>query len=313
MANYNHNFTLTEEQREYFTAVLMLEQLCNQNQQYSVLLDGNLKSLETVFEKLLLKEYVEISGINYVAAPKGRNLLQNFLEKYSEFIKLYDIFCAVDLGAGEFGFQEFFNPEFEDRERWEMYLKSEQFEDLRCAVSTFKGINPIEVIFMSFINEGRFKLTNQIDWAFDLKAGFIWDDIVTIYNSQLRVEDLGFETENGEYVAGDVVIQDVIIQGTNLLMDLLNQEEEMKTSRRSSPQNGQRTQLHSSNFGHQPQHHHTTSYETTYYVETPYYGHDHYDHYYHDPHYRSNSWDNDWYDDGYNYHNSGHHGGYYYD
>ena len=126
----------------------MLEQMCNQNQKYCVVLDQNVSSLETVFEKMMLKGYVEIDGTFYIPSKTGRNVLQNFLEKYAEFLKLYDIFCAVDLGAGEFGFHYFFDPEFEDKQRWEYFLKSERFEDLRCAVATFKGINPIEIIFI---------------------------------------------------------------------------------------------------------------------------------------------------------------------
>ncbi|MCP4521145.1 MAG: hypothetical protein GY827_05585, partial [Cytophagales bacterium] len=190
-------FILTTEQRNYFASVLMLEQMCNKGQTYSILLDDDLRSLEPIIENMIQKGFVDISGTHYAPTAKGQKVLQNFYEKYAEYLKLYDIFCAVDLGAGEFAFQFFFEPEFEDNERWKMFLKEERFEDLRCAVAQYKGINPIEIIFMSFIEEGRFRLDSQTDWAFDLKAGLIWDEIMEIFQTQLTMDQLGFVTEDG--------------------------------------------------------------------------------------------------------------------
>ncbi len=277
-------FQLTTEQQEYFTAVLMLEQICNQNQKYSVLLDGDLSSLEPIFEQMMLKGFVDVSGIHYTPTTKGKEMLANFLEKYSEFLKLYDIFCAVDLGAGSFGFQHFFDSEFEDEERWRMFLKEERFEDLRCAVAAYKGINPIEIIFMSFINEGRFKLTSQVDWAFDLKAGFMWDEIVEIYNSQLTIDQIGFTTGDGQVITGEMVLNDVINQGTDLLAHLLEQEEEMNHNQRSS---------HSSR-----NHYHNKAVNNSYseiYVEKPSYNKHHYNDYYGNSYHKSNAWVVVWY------------------
>lgn len=278
-------FQLTAEQREYFTAVLMLEQMCNQNQKYSVLLDGDLASLEPIFEQMMLKGFVDINGVHYAPTSKGKEMLTNFLEKYSEFLKLYDIFCAVDLGAGAFGFQHFFDPEFEDDQRWRMFLKEERFEDLRCAVAAYKDINPIEIVFMSFINEGRFKLTNQVDWAFDLKAGFMWDEIVEIYNSQLTIDQIGFTTGDGQVITGEMVLNDVINQGANLLSDLLEQEEEMNRNHRPTP----------SRNHYQNKVTHTNTGYSDVYVNQPSYNKSHYNNYYGNSRHKSDAWIVIWY------------------
>jgi len=195
-----------------------------------VFLDGNNQDLEPVLEYLMSKEYAEIeNNEKYIPTGKGREVLVRFMRRYQDYLKHYDIYCAVDLGEGEFAFEDYFEYDFtddEDVEEWQSYLNEERWEDLRVAVSAFKKLNPVEIVFMSFLNEGRFGETDE-GWQFDLLLGSVWDEILEICNSAVTVDELGYVAEDDRRIGGEDVIKDVITQGAELNMDLKKKEEEL--------------------------------------------------------------------------------------
>jgi hypothetical protein len=135
---------------------------------------------------------------------------------------MFDIFCAVDLEAGEFAFERKNDESFSD-EDWFEYLSQERFSDVRVAVSAFKGIDPNEIVFMSFLTEGRFE-TVDIDgntiarWQYNLtnENDGIWNEIEDITNSAIDVDYL---RENG-------VLEDVIKQGTQIAMQQIREADD---------------------------------------------------------------------------------------
>ncbi|RMH68653.1 MAG: hypothetical protein D6675_15500 [Gemmatimonadetes bacterium] len=216
-------FTLTEEQRKSFAGVYLLDVIINVPAYFSVLLEGNDKDLEPVLDWLMVKEYVQIKdNEKYVPTAKGRAVLQNFKERYLEFLKVFDIYCAVDLEAGEFAFSYYFD--FDNMDEWRAFLQDERWEDLRIAVADYKGIDPVEIVFMSFIHENRFG-RDETGWQFDLLLGTVWDEILEICNTALLKDDLAYEDEHG-YVSGEDVIEDIITQGTELMIELYQKDEQ---------------------------------------------------------------------------------------
>ncbi len=216
-------YAVSEEEKKQFAAGYMLEKMINSGQTFSILLEGNDKDLEPVLEYMMMKDYIKIEEHRYVPANKGREVLKSFMGRYTDFLRNFDVYCAVDLESGNFAFEEWF--EYEDEDAWEEYLDDERWEDLRVAVAEFRKINPVEIVFMSFLNESRFGADDE-GWQFDLLLGSIWDEILEICNAALKVEDLGYSDDDGNAISGEDVIMDVLRQGAEL--NLWIKEEEAK-------------------------------------------------------------------------------------
>ena len=215
-------YTVTEERKRQFAGIYLLEYMINAPKCFSLMLENGEEDLEPVLEWLLVRDLVEIKEEErYAPTAKGRQALERFMRRYSDFLTFFDVFCAVDLGEGTFAMARYF--EFDDKESWKKYLGDERWEDLRVAVAAYKGIDPVEIVFMSFLNEGRFGRA-ATGWEFDLLLGNVWDEILNICNSALKVEQLGWEGEDGP-VPGESVLKDVIGQGLQLIQQLHSREE----------------------------------------------------------------------------------------
>lgn len=173
--------------------------------------NGDDRLLEPYLIDMMSKGYVTTSGVNYVLTPTGKGVLDNFMSRYNEYLKLYDIYAFVDLDKAEFAFSSYFN--FNTDEEWNVFKNNSRFEDLRIAVALFKKLNPAEIVFMSFINEGRFDTTST-GWQFDLLSDKIWEEINTICQSAYTPEQLG-----------EAAMKDMIQQGAEILVSILKEEE----------------------------------------------------------------------------------------
>jgi len=214
-------YSLSDSRKMEFAGVFVLEYMINKPSSFMLLLEDNNQDLEPILEWLLVREYVSIENKEkYVPTEKGRECLKLFLARYSEFLNVFDIYCAVDLEEGSFAFSKYF--EFESDDRWHSYLDQERWEDLRVAVACRKKIDPVEIVFMSFINEERFG-RDKTGWQFDLLLGSVWDEILNICNTHLDWTQLGYDDE-GEKVPAEKVIDDIISQGAELMLDLQKQE-----------------------------------------------------------------------------------------
>ena len=227
-----NTYSVGEEQRKQFAGAYVLEKMINKGLAISIFLEENDQDLEPVMEFAMAKGYIEIeNNEKYIATEKGREVLTRFMRRYHDYLRHYDIYCAIDLSEGTFAFADYFN--FDHLESsgeggWRKHLSLDRWEDLRVAVAEFKKLDPIEIVFMSFLNEGRFGETGE-GWQFDLLLGSVWDEIVKICNSALGVSDLGYEDDEG-VVAGEAVLQDVITQGAELQLELRKKEEELYDS-----------------------------------------------------------------------------------
>jgi len=217
----NKNYMLSDEQKKQFAGVYLLNVMINTPRSFSVLLEGNDQDLLPVLEWLMMKGYIEIQNKEkYVPNQKGREVLKRFLARYTEYLNVFDIYCAVDLEAGEFAFARYFD--FEEDSAWQKFLDDNRWDDLRLAVAEFKKINPVEIVFMSFLKEDRFG-RDETGWQFDLLLGSIWDEILHICNTAIPLEALGYEDDQG-CVSAEDVITDIIRQGAEIMTKLLEKE-----------------------------------------------------------------------------------------
>lgn len=175
---------------------------------FKVRLDGNDAVLDSIFKDMLALKFIKIQGNIYIVDERGLDFSENFTQKYNEFLKFYDIFCAVDLETGDFAFKHYY--EFTNDEDWFAYLEKPNWSDVRIAVCNFKKIDPIEIVFLSFMKEGKFNDIANENWQMDLLSYNTWKEILDICNTAIILED-------------DVVM-DIIEQGSVIAMDMIKEE-----------------------------------------------------------------------------------------
>jgi DNA-binding PadR family transcriptional regulator len=224
-------YTVDDAKKQQFASIYMLTKMIENEETFPILLEGPDKDLEPIFEYMMSKGVIEIKDKKeYVPTEKGRQARLKFLKRFYDFLKHYDIYCAVDLEEGSFAFEDYFEYDHDDEDdidEWNEYLNEERWDDLRIAVAEFKKLDAVEIVFMSFINEARFG-EDEDGWQFDLLLGTIWDDIVEICNSAISVDELGFEDDDGTEISGEEVITDVIKQGSELNRELKRKEAELE-------------------------------------------------------------------------------------
>jgi len=215
---------LTEDQKKTYKAIILLNEMINNNHQFSTVANGDDSILEPLFIDLMSKGYVTTSGSHYIVTQKGQDVFDVFMKRYAEYLKIYDIYAFVDLEKGEFAFARYFD--FDSDAQWDNFKNDQRFDDLRIAVALFKKLDPSEIVFMAFINENRFDTTSN-GWQMDLLDDAIWKEVEEIVNTAITPEEVGTDA-----------MEDMIGQGSDILMDLLKKEEDR---RREEEQNNQQT------------------------------------------------------------------------
>ena len=210
-------YKVDTNKKNQFVGILLLNYLINENGKLSILMQDDFKVLDKLVIDMAAKGYLAVSNGYYVPTTTGRQVLKTFMARYLEYLKIYDVYCSVDLAAGNFAYDKYYD--FETDEEWNEYVNKDVFEDVRIAVAEFKKLDPMEIVFMSFINEGRFPL-NVKGWQFDVYTGLAWSEIEKICNSALSVEEIN---------QGDSsVIENVIRRGTEVALNLLKVEDQRK-------------------------------------------------------------------------------------
>jgi hypothetical protein len=203
-------FILPEEKKKTFAMLFLLESMVNADRRFSTLLEGDDKLLEPFLDGLIEQRWADVTGGVYRPTDLGKEKLVLFMKRYSDFLNTLDVYHSVDLTRGEFAMAS--SAKLDDN-AYAVLLADERWEDLRVTVAEYKKLDPVEIVFMSFLNEGRFD-TEKSGWQFDLALGTTWNLILDICNSALTMEQLG----------GEVVLRDVITKGIDVMIDLIRQE-----------------------------------------------------------------------------------------
>ena len=201
---------LTADNKKTYKAIILLNEMINGSHKFRTVDNGDDSVLESLFIEMMSKGYVQTAGINYEPTNKGREIFDTFMKRYTEYLKVYDIFSYVDLEKGEFAFASYFD--FDTDDAWLSFVDNERFDDLRIAVALFKKLDPAEIVFMSFINENRFDTTSS-GWQIDLMADNDWAEIEQIIDVSIKPEEVG-----------DDAMEDMINQGSELMIKLLQEE-----------------------------------------------------------------------------------------
>ena len=274
--SYESRFIKPSQEECYsLSAIVVLDKMIKKNRPFCTLLEGDDTYLEQLLDFLVDKEILELDleKGEYVATQKGNNLYKNFLRRYKEYLTIFDIFCAVDLDEGSFGFEKYFDY---SEEIFLNFINEDRFVDLRVTVCEFKKMQTLsiyEIVFISFLLEKRFReprdrsnVMGTDSWQYQCYSGQIFEEIVQICNGAPHFNELGYEDNQGR-VSGHDVLCDVIEQGTQLAREIAQKLHEQNQESVTSDNN-----------------HHPEVVETHHY-EPEYYGA------YYDPYYRSPLWD----------------------
>ena len=214
----------SENKAHLFACIYLLYQI-KEGIQISVILDRDYQFLEPLLDRLHSKNYIKIENAFYQLCQDGKEFLQRFHNRYREYLRVYDIFSAVDLNTGEFAFAKYFD--FDTDDAWYNYLENERWVDLRIAVARLKKLDVHEIVFMNFLNEGLFG-AGENGWQFDLILGSIWDEIRNICRDAITAKELGGESRLIEWVR----------QGSELMIELLEHEQKLKQWERENQEQG---------------------------------------------------------------------------
>ena len=195
------------------------------------------------------------------------------MQRYKEYLTIFDVFCAVDLDEGSFGFEKLFDY---SEEIFLNFINEDRFVDLRVTVCEFKKMQTLtiyEIVFISFLLEKRFReprdrsnILGTDSWQYQCYSGAIFEEIVAICNGSPHFNELGYQDDQGE-VSGQDVLCDVVEQGTQLARKIAQKLHEQEQNKSDLDDD------------HKPEVVETHHYEPEYY--SPYY----------DPYYRSPIWD----------------------
>lgn len=254
---------LLQKDRDKYISWVLLNEMINFQTSFPVKIADENIYIEHYLKIMMGKGLVAVDKNSYVPTELGRNEIVNLYAKYYEYLKIYDIFCAVDLEEGNFAF-EMINTIVDD-DKWNDYLSNDRFSDVRVAVAEFKGINPLEIVFLSFLNENRFDC--GVDrWQHRLTGDDVWNEIQEICNTAITME----------YLLPDNVLENVIVKGSQLALQLIKESEE--AIQQDEEENIQEEIIEE-----------TITEEYVEIVEMPTYGYDYFDSYY-DPYYVSPIW-----------------------
>lgn len=207
------SYILLEGKRNNYINLVILNEIIQFQHYFPVRLEGDDMYLKRFLERMTSEGLLKIEDGKYYPTDLGRERVVNLYNKYYEFLKFFDIFCAVDLEAGEFAFSSI--DDFSDDDKWIEFLNQERFSDVRVAVAEFKGIDPLEVVFMSFLNENRFDCGLD-GWQKNLTDSSVWNEIEEICDTAISLE----------YLKSEGVIENVVRKGSELAIELIEKADE---------------------------------------------------------------------------------------
>ncbi|MBI2601655.1 MAG: hypothetical protein HYW48_01250 [Deltaproteobacteria bacterium] len=196
-------FIVNSDSRLQYTGLYVLKEMEEEQHIFTPDLEDDELVLEPVLNWLREMGYIYLDDTReYKLSHRGKEHVHSFLNRYAAFIEEFDIFCGVDLKSLEFAVSHYHK--FQDSLDWYAFLEDERWLDLRVAVAEFKGLDAIEIVFMSFIHENRFG-RNTHGWCYEHLLGSIWDEIQTVCNNSVRLKSMSCDLD-GQRIPGEQIM-----------------------------------------------------------------------------------------------------------
>jgi hypothetical protein len=229
------NWSLTDEQKLNYQSLYILFLMTEEKVVFPNFLGGNLKYVQEAVDllekrKLIVQTEIITEGKKILGVPMkkddiewifeltdaAREIVAESRKRYREFLAFYDIFAHVDPMTGEFAMGEIKNILLDEgKTAWQNYKNEDRWVDYRVPVLVYKGIDPREFIFFSFMEEGRFIPTKEDTehvWAKNLFLDTLWDEVYLVLGSAPTWEEQG-DDENPPAE----IMETIIVQGAKVL------------------------------------------------------------------------------------------------
>jgi hypothetical protein len=228
---------LTDEQKLDYQSLYILYLMTEDKVVLPNFLGGNLKYVQESVDllekrKLIVQTEKITEGKKVLGVPVKKDDVEWFFElsedahqivgehrkRYREFLAFYDVFAHVDPMTGEFAMskiKDILLAEGDGKAAWQSYKSQDCWIDYRVPVLVYKGIDPRESIFFSFMEEGRFiptKEDTEHEWAKNLFLDTLWEEIYMVLGSAPIWEAQGDE----ENPAAEIM-ETIIVQGAKVL------------------------------------------------------------------------------------------------
>lgn len=215
----SHRPSLSDAQRRQFSSLIVLDRLVSLPGAFhaGLLDEKDDVFLEQTFTVLQQEDLAEVGEDDrYRPTERGRRAYQGMIDRRQSYLAHFEIFARVDLAEGTFAQPD--DPY--DSPRW---------SDLRVAVAEYKGIDPYRIVFLALLSDEAFFQSR--DWKFDLALGSsFFRELEEIVATQISAGELAYETEQGEQVSSDAVLEDVILQGARQNRARWERERQMQSN-----------------------------------------------------------------------------------
>lgn len=168
--------------------------------------------------KKILGVAVKKDDVEWIFKPseEAYQIVAENRKRYREFLAFYDVFAHVDPMNGKFAMSKIKDILLsEGKEAWQDYKNQDRWVDYRVPVLVYKGIDPREFVFFSFMEEGRFIPTEEDtehEWAKNLFLETLWEEIYMVLGSAPVWEEQGDEDNPAAEI-----METIIIQGAKVL------------------------------------------------------------------------------------------------
>lgn len=230
------NWKLTEKERLNFESLYILYLIVEEKIIFPIFLGGKLAYAEKAIDFLEAKQLIfkkeeviegrkmlgvsiEKSDVNWIYKPSKEAfiIVKQHRKKFKEFLSFYDVFAHVDPISGEFAFSKIKKILLKEggKNAWENYKNHQRWVDYRVPVAIYKGFDPREFIFFSFMEEGKYmpvKNDTEHQWAVNLFKGDLWEELELVVSSAPR-----WEAQGDEDNPANEIMESIIIKGAAVL------------------------------------------------------------------------------------------------
>ena len=214
-------YTMDPGMLAVFQDIYVTRRMVNDPLNMSVLFESPNDWLQDIVGRLYQKEWVELKNKNRYFAPSalGREKLVVAANRYYDFLKMFDGYHSVHYASGTFAIAKYLDM---DDATYNAYIHNPAagWQDFRIAVAERKQLNPLEIVFMSFLNAGKFE-NHPHGWQFAVASGEMWDEVVNVCNNSIHGDQMG-DPENGLSWEDD--IDSVIRAGSELFIELMQRQ-----------------------------------------------------------------------------------------
>ncbi len=211
---------MTPATLEVFQDIYVTRRMVNDPLNVSVLFESPYDWLQDIVGRLYQKDWVELKGSYFAPTSLGRDKVVVAENRFYDFLKMFDGFHSVNYATGTFAIASYLDM---DDATYNVYINNNAvygWQDFRIAVAERKGLNPLEIVFISFLKGGKFDM-HPNGWQFAVASGEMWDEVVRVCNTAIHMDQLG-DPEQG--ITPEADIDMIITAGSELFIQLMQRQ-----------------------------------------------------------------------------------------